>query len=259
MRNMLRVSVSFFLVSAACLTANAAEIKILAGDLPPMMNSDGTGREAEIIKTTLERCGHAVKFEVQPFTRHWASFKDGAGDAVTTVPPGLPLPGTPTSQYIAYQNGVAFLASRPQPFETLADLNGNSVVAFKGAAEIIPGFGDASKGFSEYREMADQITQNKLVFGGRAAAAVGDGMIFAEYSRQLQESKEALPFDPNQPVRFNALFEPSPYVMQFRDPAHAADFDRCFKEAEADGTIAKINKAWVDKYRDTLGSSYLNY
>ena len=259
MRNLLGAGLSCFLVSVASFSANAAEIKILAGDLPPMMNPDGTGREAEIIKTTLERCGHTVKFEVQPFTRHWTSFKDGAGDAATTVPPGLPLPGTPTAQYISYQNGVAFLATRPTAFETLADLNGNSVVAFKGAAEIIPGFGDASKGFSEYRELADQITQNKLVFGGRAAAAVGDGMIFAEYSRQLQESKEALPFDPNQPVRFNALFEPSPYVMQFRDPAHAADFDRCFKEAEADGTVAKINRAWVDKYRATLGSSYLNY
>lgn len=259
MRNLLQVSLGVLLISAASLPVQADEIKILAGDLPPMMNPDGTGREAEIIKVTLERCGHSAKFEVQPFTRHWASFKDGAGDAVTTVPPGLPLPGTPTAQYIAYQNGVAYLASRSQPFETLADLKGNSVVAFKGAAEIIPGFGDASKGFSEYREMADQITQNKLVFGGRAAAAVGDGMIFAEYSRQLQESKEALPFDPRQPVRFKALFAPSPYVMQFRNSAHAADFDRCFKEAEADGTIAKINKAWVDKYRDTLGSSYLDY
>lgn len=240
-------------------TSQAAEIKVMAGDLPPMEFADGTDREAEIIRAALEGCGHTVTFEVQPFTRHWSSFKDGAGDAVATVPPGLPLPGAATGVYISYQNGAAHLESLPNPPKSVAELAGRSVVAFKGAAEILPGFGDATKGFKEYREIADQITQNKLVFGGRVDAAVGDGMIFAEYSRQLQESKEQLGFDPAQPVRFTPLFEASPYVMQFRDPAMAAEFDTCFKKAEEAGTIAAINKAWADKYRATLGQSYLNY
>lgn len=44
----------------------AAEIEVMAGDLPPMIQKDGTGREAEIISTVLGHCGHSVVFTVQP-------------------------------------------------------------------------------------------------------------------------------------------------------------------------------------------------
>ena len=90
---------------AACLSASflffshsamAAEITVMAGDLPPMINQDGTGREAEIISTVLGHCGHTTTFVVQPFTRHWQSFENGSGDAVATVPVGMPTAGTQT-------------------------------------------------------------------------------------------------------------------------------------------------------------------
>lgn len=88
---------------AACVSASllvfsnpavAAEITVMAGDLPPMINQDGTGREAEIISAVLGHCGHSAVFKVQPFTRHWQSFEKGSGDAVATVPLGMPTAGT---------------------------------------------------------------------------------------------------------------------------------------------------------------------
>ena len=63
-------------------TAAAEALTILAGDLPPMFNGDGSGREAEVISSVMERCGHTVTFEIQPFTRHWKSYAQGKGDAV---------------------------------------------------------------------------------------------------------------------------------------------------------------------------------
>ncbi|GGB51466.1 polar amino acid ABC transporter [Roseibium aquae] len=238
--------------------AHADEIEILAGDLPPMIFADGSGREAELIKGALERCGHTVRFTVQPFTRHWKSYEAGTGDAVATVPIGMPLPGTATSAYIEYQNGVSYLAGSEASFSSLDDLAGRSVLAFKGASDILPGLGEASAGFSEYREVTDQITQSRMLFGGRVDAIIGDGMLFAEYNRQLG-SESNLGFDPAQPVSFQAVFDPSPYGLVFRDAALAADFERCFGEMKADGSAEAINKAWVEKYRETLGTSYLGY
>lgn len=237
----------------------AAEISILAPNLPPMVMENGEGREAEIIRASLERCGHTVAFTVQPFTRHWASYSDGDGDAVTTVPMGMPLPGTATSSYISYQNGVSFLGARESAFSALEDLSSHNVVSFRGASEILSGLADASGSFGDYREVTDQIVHSRLLFSGRTDAVIGDGMIFAEYNHQLASESSDLGFDPTQATVFKATFEPSQYGMNFRDEALAADFDRCFAEASADGTIDAINANWVNRYRDVLGDQYLGY
>jgi len=257
----MRLSHGFFLIGlvASASLADAAEIEIRAANLPPMMTEAGEGREAEIIRATLAQCGHSVRFTVEPFTRHWKSYESGEGDAVATVPPGFGLPGTETDHYIAFQNGVSVLAQGGLPVASLADLAGKEVIAFGGASGILPGLDTAKDSFKSYREVTDQIVQSRLLFAGRADAVIGDGMLFAEYNRRLREGGQDLRFDPDQPVVFYKTFEPSPYAMVFRDPAVAADFDRCFVELSADGTIDAINKRYVERYRAVLGGAYLGY
>ena len=239
--------------------ATADEITILAGDLPPMFNADGSGREAEIISTVMERCGHTVSFEIQPFTRHWKTYASGTGDAVATVPVGMPLGGHQSDVYIQYQNGVSFLTDAGNTYGDLAALAGHSVIAFMGASDILPGLKDAASSFKSYKEVADQIGQSRMIFGKRVDAVVGDGMIFAEYNRQLREQSGDLMFAPNQGVTFQAIFEPSSYGMNFRDAQLAEDFNRCFAEADAEGAIEAINSAWAERYRETLGTQYLGH
>ncbi|WP_368184831.1 substrate-binding periplasmic protein [Aestuariibius sp. HNIBRBA575] len=239
--------------------AYADSIEIIGPDLPPMIMPDGSGREAEIIRTTLEHCGHDVTFTIQPFTRHWSSFDAGQGDAVTTVPVGMPTAGTESDSYIAYQNGVSFLADRAAPIEDLNGLHGMNVVTFRGAESILPGLADHIAEFGDYREITDQIVHSRLLFSGRIDAVIGDGMIFAEYNRHLAESADDHGFNPSQATVFNATFAPSNYAMAFRNPAHTADFNRCFAELTADGTIQAINVKWVEQYRDTLGQEYMGY
>ena len=246
------------LTAVASVPAHADDIKVMAGNLPPMFLEGGKGREAEIITAVMEKCGHTVTFEIQPFTRHWETYKSGEGDAVTTVPQGMPIDGTASDVYIHYQNGVSFLTDAGSSYTGLGDLAGKKVIGFKGAESIIPGLSDHTGSFADYREVTDQITQSRSLFGGRVDAIIGDGMLFAEYNQQLRGQSD-LRFDPNQSVTFTAVFDSSPYTMAFRDASHTADFNRCYKELEADGTIAKINTAWVDKYRDSLGDSYLGY
>ena len=239
--------------------ANAAEVEVLVGYLPPMVNKDGSGREAEIISATLDRCGHSAKFTIQPFTRHWQSFESGTADAVATVPVGMPTSGTQTAPYVSYQNGISFLKSSGVEASTLGDLNGMKIVAFEGASSIIPGLSGATGAFKSYREMADQETQSKLLYGKRVDGILGDGMLFAEFARQLQEAGAASGVDASQPIEFRAIFEPTPYGMSFRDAEMAAAFDRCFAELEAEGKIAEINTGWTDKYREALADNYMSY
>ena len=141
----------------------------------------------------------------------------------------------------------------------LSALSGQSVIAFMGASDIIPGLKDAVPAFKSYKEIADQIGQSRMIFGQRVDAVIGDGMIFAEYNRQLRDQAGGLMFDPNQDVTFQATFAPSDYGMYFRSEALTADFNRCHAEAVADGSLAAINRAWADRYRDTLGDQYLGH
>ncbi|WP_282078324.1 transporter substrate-binding domain-containing protein [Epibacterium ulvae] len=250
------------LVAVLCggpIVVQAETLTILAGNLPPMVDAHGKGREAEVITTVLERCGHSVTFKIEPFTRHWKSYAAGEGDGVATVPMGMELPGGQSGAYIQYQNGVSSLSARNDNFAALENLQGHSVIAFMGASQIIPGLADATSEFSKYQEIADQIGQSRMIFAGRVDAVIGDGMIFAEYNAQLQANSEDLRFDPHQDVSFQAIFAPSDYAMNFRSDAITADFNRCYGDAMADGTLDAINKKWVEKYRDTLGAQYLNY
>lgn len=258
--------VLFIGLASAALPAAARPVTILAPELPPMMTADGTGREASIIKETLATCGHEAHFKVVPFGRHWNDYRDGvqAGgpvDAVTTVPAGMEMPGSRSVPYIHYQNGASVLKSSGLTVRSLADLAGKRVITFSGAPDVLPGLRAAIPSFGDFRERADQMVHSNLLFAGRVDAVLADGLIFAEYNRQLQEkvkSAGGLPFDPAQPVQFTAIFPPTPYSMVFRDESLRADFDRCFAELKAKGRIDAIDREWVARYAATVGDRYLS-
>lgn len=236
--------------------AQADDIEILIGDLPTMAAADGRGRNLEIIKAVMEKCGHKVSFTIQPFTRHWESYQSGQADAVADVPEGMAMEGAASKVYLHLQNGVSFLKSSGADYNGLEDLAGKKVIAFMGADGILPSLKEQKGSFAQYREVTDQMTQNKTLFGKRIDAVIGDGMLFAEYTHLLQKQSN-LRLDPNQPVTFKAIFPPSPYVVVFRNSSHTGDFNRCFDELSENGTIEKINMSWASKYREILGEDYV--
>lgn len=243
-------------------SAGAAEIRVVGPLLPPMLTENGTGREADLIGQSLKRCGHAVRFVVQPFTRHWRSYQDEpVFDAVATVPAGLDLPGYRSVAYIQYQNGVSSLRGQGLKAADLAGLAGKSVITFADARKILPGLEAAIPTFASYTEQSNQIIHSRLMFAGRVDAVLGDGMIFAEYNAQLrkQNAVQPLGFDLSQPVAFRAIFAATPYSLMFRNQELRDDFNRCFAALEADGGIAAINRSYVERHRDVLGDQYLGY
>lgn len=255
---------------AAAPPAVARPVTVLAPELPPMMSADGSGREATIITETLAACGHEAHFKVVPFGRHWNDYRDsvqgsaqagGQIDAVSTVPAGMEMPGARSAPYILYQNGASVLKSSGLAVQSLTDLAGKRVITFSGAADVLPGLRAAIPSFGDFRERADQMVHSNLLFAGRVDAVLADGLIFAEYNRQLQEKAKAaggLPFDPAQPVQFTAIFPPTAYSMVFRDETLRADFDRCLAEMKAKGRLDAIDREWVGRYSATVGDRYLS-
>lgn len=243
----------------------AKEVNILAADLPPMMTKDGQGREAAIIGETLAACGHKAVFTIVPFSRNWADYKnDGTGkfDAVSPVPPGMTLPGVPSVEHIRYQNGASTLKSSGLAIQGVGDLRGKRIITFAGGKDILPGINEAIGSFADFQEKADQLIHSSLLFAKRVDVVLGDGLIFAEYNRQLQAKAKGgykLNFDPGQDVIFTAIFPPSPYHVVFRDPALRDDFNRCFGDLTRAGRIDAINKEAVEPYRATVGTQYLGY
>jgi polar amino acid transport system substrate-binding protein len=245
------------LVSAS---ADARELSIVASELPPMFTKNGSGHEADIVRETLAACGHSVKFTVVPFIRNLTEFKKGAYDAVATVPSDIDLGGQKSAVYFQYQNGASVLASSGITINSLSDLAGKRVISFANARKILPGLHEAAGSFADYRENAGQLIHSKLLFAARVDVVLGDGLIFAEYNRQLRERAkggEGLPFNPHQNTIFTAIFPPTSYVMVFKDGAVRDDFNHCFQQLSESGRIAAILKEAVEPYRDTLGAQYL--
>ncbi len=250
------------LLAAVAGPAQARDITIMAGNLPPHVNQDGTGREASLIREVMGACGHTVTFKVEPYTRHWESFRKGDGDAVATVPAGLDMPGAASEPYVSYQNGASVLAGSGRAVKTLADLTGKKAVTFAGGKELLPGLKDMGGKMAELREQADQGIHSNLLFANRTDAVLGDGLIFAEYNKRLGEqakSGKSLPFDPAQPVTFTAIFPPTPFVMVFRDQGLRDAFNACLAQVRQTGKLDAINRAAVEPYRATVGDQYLGY
>ena len=255
----LRVFAAGLLVAASAAAAPAAEIKIIAPDLPPMIDQSGKGREAEVIARTLAACGHTASFKIEPYGRHFEQYrKDEKADAVTTVSMGLELPGYPSVTYIHYQNGASVLKDSGLQVAALDDLKGKRAVTFPAGKDILPGLKAFAPSLAELQEKSDQLSHSKMLFAKRVDVVLGDGLIFAEYNRQLRSKAAALSFDPSQGVVFTAIFPPTPYVMMFRNEAIRNDFDRCYADLSKRGEIDMINKAAVEPYRETVGKNYLN-
>lgn len=242
------------------LKIQAAELNIISAILPPNMNQQGEGREADIITETLASCGHSVQFKAQPFTRHWDTYRNNTQyDAVTTVPSDLELPGARSDIYIEYHNGLSTLKEANLKLSSLSDLKDLRVIAFKGAKDMLPGLKEIIPTMKSYKEDARQINQSRLLFAKRTNVVLGDGLIFAAYNADLraQSQSESLGFNPNQQVTFKAMFKPNGLTMMFRNSNMRDEFNKCFRQLQTTGRIQKINTKYIDQYRNTVGREYL--
>ena len=240
--------------AAAPGAASGKTINIVAGLIPPEMNRDGTGREADIIRTalTLGSSGEPgvkaakVRFFVEPFALHWHSYDiDKRFDAVSTVPGVVKIDGYKSMFYIMYRNGIGVLRDRESPVTSLEQLKGKRVVAFPGAWNVLPELNRLDRGyFTLFIEQPDQRLHSLMLFNGTVDAVIADAMIFAHFNAEVSKDGGVKA----RPVQFFAEgFQPTCYRMVFRKAEYRDLFDDGLRKMIERNQLLTIDRTYVDE------------
>ncbi len=256
----LLLPVLIMLAASGAPPAEARDIRMIAPDIPPHFDKEGRGRIADVVKAALGRCGHVVHFTIVPFGRHWKDYADNESfDGLATAEADQTFPGHSTKPFMHLQDGAMVLTGRGlQDINSVGQLKGMRVVAFPAADKIL-GIEAQVPQFKSFSMRAERFDQLRPLFAGRADAVLADGLITAHFIVVLRDRAKAGSepnIDPSTPVLFRKVFASGPQRLYFRDPAIAAEFDRCVAELRAGGELLRIAKPYVDRFRDILGDQY---
>lgn len=243
--------------------AQAKDLRMIAPNIPPHFDTDGNGRIGDVVRAVLARCGHDVRFTVVPFGRHWKDYVDNESfDGLATAEADQKFPGHTTKPFMNLQDGATVVAGRGLEGIMSADqLRGLRVVAFPNADRIL-GIEAVVPTFASFDMRPDRFDQIRPLFAGRVDAVLADGLITANFIQAIRERHEIgqePDIDPTLAVVFRKIFAPGPQRLYFRDGIVARDFDRCAQDMTDDGTIDRLAKPYVDRYRDILGDQYPNH
>lgn len=240
--------------------ADARDVHMIAPDIPPHFDRAGKGRIADIINAVMEKCGHAVRFSIVPFGRHWKDYADDARfDGLATAEADQSFPGFTTKAFIHLQDGATVVVGRGlQSITNPGQLAGKRIVAFPQADRIL-GIEALVPTFKSFNMLAERFDQLRPLFANRADAILADGLITAHFItvlRQRAAAGEEPDIDPSLQVTFRKLFAAGPQRLYFRDQSLANDFDRCAKELRGQGSLRAISIRYIDRYRGILGDQY---
>lgn len=237
------ISLSFFLSSILMspLAVQAAEIKLGQGILPPYgIKESDSGIEVDIVRAALATKGHTAVIRFVPFGRVGKDFEDGKVDAANTLSPNSGIAAEYSDSHISYQNVATTLKEKALSISSIGDLSNFKVVAFAKASVFLGDeFAAMAEANKNYREVADQATQNKLLMTGRIQAVVGDVRIFQYYNKEIAGQVDL------KDVEFHEIFEPTAYNVAFKDPKIRDDFNAGLKEIKASGEYDKIIAKYV--------------
>src|SRR5450756_814170 len=217
---------------------------IAAALVPPYMNENRTGREADIITAALGMgdrkpvAPERIQFIVEPFSRHWFSYQNDKRFAVVATVPGfLELEGYKLKYYIMYRNGIGSFASS-DPID-LAHLRGKRVVTFPGASRVIPELGSLPKDFfALFVEREHQRDHSEMLIRGQVDAVIADAMIFAHYNGMVLGGRGPSPV-------FTDAFAPTCYVMVFRNAEYRDVFDSGLAKMIESGQLRRIDERYI--------------
>ncbi len=220
---------------------NAAEVLMAFGEkIPPFcIPETNSGIELEVIGEALAYKGHKLKPVYVPFARIPLAFKDKSVDAaMTDLGEDLrPFGGHYGDPAVFYDNVFITLQSRNLRIEKPADLQGLTLVSFRGAANRYPEWLQALKQAGGYTELNDQAAQVKTLMRQRYDEVLSDRNIFKYFSLQLKKS--GFPLEPVQEHRFTEV-KPQDYRPIFRDSQVRDDFNLGLKHLKASGRFQAI-------------------
>ena len=171
-----------------------------------------------------------------PLARSFASVEKWHSDGIITLPSDYESENVYVSApYVSYQNVVVTLKEDNLSINTLADLQGKSIITFQTARKFLGAdYAVAVKNASEYLEIADQMRQIKVLFAKRTQVLVLDISIFKHFLHNNRGNEYGRPYVVHQ------LFAPRVYAAAFKSKLIRDQFNQGLKKVKANGKYQQI-------------------
>ena len=228
--------------------ASAEVVRVAVGrSQPPYFIVDqDRGIQHDIIKEALAFRGHEMTAFYVPNPRAAALIKDGRVEASAVIRPGLGFDDILTDPVISYQNVLITRAEDGLALNSLEDLAGYRVVAFKSATKLLgERFAKAVQKAGSYEEVVNQIAQVRMLYERRADIVVSDRNIFAYYVRQsVTENKIDQEFD----YKMHPVFPPTVYYLAVPGEGIRRDFNEGLKKLRDTGRYKEIFSSYAEEF-----------
>ncbi|HRE19175.1 MAG TPA: ABC transporter substrate-binding protein [Rhodocyclaceae bacterium] len=226
--------------------AGAETLRIGFGtDKPPyIFEAERRGVEYDIVVEAAKMAGMTVEPFFAPMERLHYMQGRGELDGIASTNPAGGLKAFFSKSYIEYHNVAVALADRRLEIKTIGDLGKYSVSAFQRARKLLgPEFEAMAEKNPNYREEAQQITRNRLLYGERVDVIIGDRRIIEYFTGSISQQMNV-----RRPLVWYALFPPTPYSVAFGQESVRNRFDRGLETLRAGDGYHEIEK----RYRSSV-------
>ncbi|MES2819884.1 MAG: transporter substrate-binding domain-containing protein [Pseudomonadota bacterium] len=224
--------------------ANAASFRVGFGTHKPpyIFQSERRGLEYDTVEAALLSSGYQMEAYFAPMERLHLMLRRGEIDCIATTNELSGVAAYYSDVYIHYHNVAVALAARNYRIQSIADLGRYSVSAFQRARFLLgPEFSAMALANPNYREEAQQITRNRLLFSGRIDVIVGDERVIRYLSREVSDL-----VDTRQALSWYPLFAPTDYRLGFRFQIQRDLFNRGLAAIRKNGDYQAIEQRYAE-------------
>lgn len=208
---------------------------------PYIFEGESRGLEYDLVAAALRSVGYEIEAYYAPMERLHLMLRRGDIDCIATTNEQSGVAAYYSVPYIHYHNVAVALASRQYSIASIADLGRYSVSAFQRARFLLgPEFQRMAEANPNYREEAQQITRNRLLFSGRIDVVIADFRILRYFNLEVMDQ-----VDVSQPLRQYPILAPTPYQLGFRFQLQRDRFNKGLAAIRRSGEYQTIERRYA--------------
>lgn len=209
---------------------------------PYIFEHEARGLEYDIVAAAIAAAGFTLEAHYAPMERLHLALRRGDLDGIATTNAQSGIQAFYSKPYIHYHNIAVALTARNYRIDSIADLANYSISTFQRARFLLgPEFQAMAEANPRYREEAQQINRNRLLYSGRVDVVVGDSRILRYLNREV-----AGQVDTSQPLTWYMLLPATPYSVGFRLEAQRERFNQGLAAIRANGEYLRIEQRYAD-------------
>lgn len=208
---------------------------------PYIFEGEAKGLEYEIVTAAARNAGFSLQVEYLPMERLHLMLRRGTIDSIAPTNEQSGVAAFYSMPHLHYQNAAVALRARNYKIERIADLGRYSVSAFQRARFLLGSeFQRMAENNLHYREEAQQIARNRLLYSGRIEVVIADVRILRYFNREVYTQ-----VDVSQPLTWYPLFAPTPYQVGFRLQSQRDRFNEGLASIRASGEYSAIERRYA--------------